>query len=577
MFDKLNKEYDFLKTPVTKANFCVVDVETTGLSALKNRIIEIGIVKISQMKITDKFHSFINPRTSIPAFITSLTGISDEDVADAPAFDDIVFKVRDFISDNLIVGHNLSFDIGFINHEFLLSGVEPPASHQICTLKLSRNLFPDLKSKSLNSVSSHLRIRNESAHRALADAETTAKIFLKISKKIKTNNKSLLISDLINLQNVNQVKSQVLARKPKLENDLLSVPNNPGIYFFLNSKNEIIYVGKAKSLRDRVKSYFTLNASRKAKKIINQAARVKVEVTNTELTALLTEAEAIKILNPKYNSFLKDYGSKYFIVVNKNKAFSDLAISNNFNFDGNDYFGLFLSRRKAAKLVEIINKTFQLRECSDKELEKGKACFLHEIERCTAPCINNDNQKYSLELERVYDFLYGKNQFALNRMLIKMKEFSARQKFEKAAEVKQTVDSILSQINKSALLSEPVNRARVLFRIEGKFENDFILMIDGKIYIKKYSLSSGDKFETAINDYYEGVISRTNFPDEEDLEKMKISLNWLTRNRERVKAFYLRDYKSKNELFSALSKNDFSKNDYYQGVYDVKELTRILS
>ncbi len=105
--------------------------------------------------------------------------------------------------------------------------------------------------------------------------------------------------------------------KKSLSNDVNTLPNAPGIYYFLNKKNEIIYVGKAKSLGDRIKTYFSSTASNKAKKIIRQSAKLKTEITNTELTALLTEAETIKLVNPKHNAQLKKYGNKYFICVNK--------------------------------------------------------------------------------------------------------------------------------------------------------------------------------------------------------------------------------------------------------------------
>ena len=245
------------------------------------------------------------------------------------------------------------------------------------------------------------------------------------------------------------------------------------------------------------------------------------------------------------------------------------AICNYFEFDGNDYFGLFISRRKAQEVFEVLTKTFAIRECDDKELAKGKACFLAQIDRCVAPCETKDKKVYNEELEKVYEFLYGKSQNALNRLLNKMKDYSEKLKYEKAGEVKILIDMILSQVHKSSLLAEPVNSANVLFEINEGFGTDFILMITGKIYIKKYSLKKRDYFEETLNDYYEGTLNINSLPAEEDLEKMKITLNWLVKNRNKVRTFYLKEYSSKSELYTQLSNNNFNSMPE-ETTYDIK-------
>ena len=361
--------------------------------------------------------------------------------------------------------------------------------------------------------------------------------------------------------------------KESLKEDVSSLPNAPGIYYFLNSRGKIIYVGKAKSLRDRIKSYFSQTAPKKAKRIITQARRLKIEITNTELTALLTEAEAIKLANPKHNYQLKKYGLKYFLKVTKKHPSPRLELSNHFDFDGDDYFGLFISRKKAETVLEIINKTFRLRECTDKEFSNHKKCFLTEIDRCTAPCVPGNSSEYEKELARVYEFLFGKNQTALNRLLNKMKEYSDKEKYEKAAEVKEVVDMILAQTHKSSLLAEPVNNANVLFEVSGSFDKDYILLLEGKIFVRDFKLSNTISFDDAIDNYYENVILTDYMPTEEDLEKLKISLNWLIKNRNSVRMFYLKEYTGKDDLL--LNMSSFSKSNRIQNEssFDIQELS----
>jgi len=218
----------------------------------------------------------------------------------------------------------------------------------------------------------------------------------------------------------------------------------------------------------------------------------------------------------------------------------------------------------------MIAKTFALRECKDSEFAKGKACFLADIERCTVPCVNKSKPEYFDELEKVYDFLYGKNQFALNRLINKMKDYSDKQKYEKAAEVKLLIDMMLSQTHKSSLLAEPVNLANVMFEINEGFEKDYVLMIAGKIYIKKYAISNKDYFDEALDDYFENTIHQNSLPDEEDLEKMKITLNWLIKNRNKVKTFYLKEYKTKEELFTKASSFGLFSTPPKASTFDIK-------
>ena len=544
--------------PLNEAEFSVLDVETTGLSARNNRVIEIGIVKVKNLKITDKFTTLINPGCDIPYFITQFTGIANSDVQYSPSFYDTAEEIEEFIGNSIVSGHNLSFDEGFLSCEFARNGLEPLSNLSVCTLKLSRKIFPSLKSKSLGSVAEYLGIKNRDSHRALSDAEATAQILIKLIKKLSKENGIKTVQQLFEFQTSVVLSNQVIKLPKDIHDSLYSMPDTPGVYYFLNKKNEIIYIGKAKSLKDRVRSYFAATTVGKPKKIVKQAAKIKTEITNSELTALLLEAESIKLINPRHNRQLKKYGNKYFIRISKSYKYPKAEITTKFDFDGNDYFGLFISRRKADVVLDIIDKTFALRECDEKEFKKGRKCFLADIERCTAPCIKKDDPDYFDELERVYEFLSGGNQSALNRMLNKMKDYAANEKFEKAAETKQVIDLLLSQTHKSSLLAEPVNKANVLFEITEGINHDYILLLEGKYFIKKNSASGTDSFEDALGDYYSHTMQTDINPTEEDLEKMKISLNWLAKNRNKVRIFYLKDFVSKEELFNAMNSNKSS-------------------
>jgi DNA polymerase-3 subunit epsilon len=147
----------------------------------------------------------------------------------------------------------------------------------------------------------------------------------------------------------------------------------------------------------------------------------------------------------------------------------------------------------------------------------------------------------------------GRNQLVLTRLLTQMKKHSDEMRFEKAAEVKELVDLILAQVQKSSLLAEPVNRAEVLMEIqEGNSSFDYILLVAGRVYIRGYYINPQRNFNDALVEYYEGVVDRSAVPDSEDLEKIKITLNWAIRNRHQVSLYYLKQYKSLPALQSVL-------------------------
>ncbi|RJP74269.1 MAG: hypothetical protein C4539_00495 [Ignavibacteriales bacterium] len=550
---------NLLSKPVGDADFCVLDFETTGTSAYSSRAIEIGLVKVKNLEITESYRTFINPGREIPYFITQLTGIQNSDVYDAPYFDEIAPKVLDFIGESIVVAHNVLFDLSFMKSELKYAGIDKFQNLCLCTLKLARKMYPELKSKSLGSVVKHLGVTHKNVHRALGDATVTAKILLKMISELTTQNKIKTVSDIINLQHYPVAKDNFRLIKKKLVNDFLKIPNDPGVYLFKNSKDEIIYVGKAKALKERVKSYFSSSTERKVRKIVRLASKLDFLTTNSELTALLAEAELIKLYNPSCNIQLKKYGQTYFIKINKQTDFANIELSSKFDFDDNDYFGPYNNQDVTKNMIEIINKTFLIRECNDKEWNKKKECFLAQIDRCIAPCTHASlKEEYKSELQNVYDFLAAKNQLAVNRLLNKMKSLSEKQKYEEAGQIRDLVNLILSQIHKTSIIAEPINLANLLLVINNSDKKDFILLISGKVFVKQNIVPNGESFDDALDDYFNNVISLFNNVEKRDLEKVKIALSWLARNRTNVKVFYLKNYSSKQELFTEVSNADFT-------------------
>lgn len=544
---------DIKEIQFESAEYSVIDFETTGVSPLRDRVIEVGIVKVKNGKITDTFSSFVNPQMPIPYYITSLTGITENDVHDAPFFEDIVRQIIEFIGDSVLTAHNMSFDFGFLKNELQRAEYEVPGNPTLCTLKLARKLFPDLPSKSLGKVVKHLKLRHRDVHRGLGDAMATAKVLTKMFGILKEEHGLETVSDLISFQGTPAAKTGFRIIKKKMAEDLGSLPDEPGVYFFRDAKDKIIYIGKAKSLRTRVRNYFLSNAPRKTKEIVRKASRIGYQITNSELTALLAEAELIKIHNPHYNKLLKNYSRNYFIRIKTDHPFPVAEVSSAFDFDGNEYYGPYPNRETASNLVAIIDKTFRLRECTEKELKKKRPCYLRDIQRCLAPCVEKGiEDAYREEILHMVEFLSGQNQSAVNRLLGKMKEFAENQKYEEAAEIRDVVNQILNQLNRSSILQEPINKASVLIEINGYKKADMIMLIEGKIFIRNHFVDKKDYFHTALNDYFEGAVNLFKMLEEKDLEQLKISLSWLVKNRNSIKIHYLSRYNSLSELAANL-------------------------
>jgi DNA polymerase-3 subunit alpha (Gram-positive type) len=167
-----------------KEAYVVLDIETTGLSKHVNKITEIAALRVENFQVVKRFETLVNPQTPIPSFITSLTGISDSMVRDAPIIEEVIPKFTKFVQDSPFVAHCATFDYGFIKHNAQLLSLDI-TNPKICTRKLSRRLVPELRNYKLSNLCEHFQIINNSAHRAMGDVEATHKIFSKLLDLMK--------------------------------------------------------------------------------------------------------------------------------------------------------------------------------------------------------------------------------------------------------------------------------------------------------------------------------------------------------------------------------------------------------
>ncbi len=282
--------------------YAIVDIETTGGHAAGNDITEIAIVIHDGTTILDRFESLVRPLTPIPYYIQVLTGINHDMVADAPTFDEIAPRVSEILQDKIFIAHNVNFDYSFVKHHLGLNGFELNAK-KLCTVRLSRKVFPGLPSYSLGNLCRSLEIPLQNRHRAGGDAEATALLF----------HKMLQSDGMIHIEKFLKKNSKEQCLPPNLPADAVnSLPYSPGVYYFHDAAGKVIYVGKAKNLRYRVSSHFTHNGTgRQRQEFLRNIHSISYQECGTELMAFILENIEIQKIWPKYNTSQKRFIPKF--------------------------------------------------------------------------------------------------------------------------------------------------------------------------------------------------------------------------------------------------------------------------
>ena len=275
--------------------FAIVDIETTGGSPAGGGITEIAVVVHDGEEIVREFQTLINPGQSIPAYITGLTGIDNSMVRDAPAFGEIAEELWDLLEGRVFVAHSVNFDYGFIREAFLKLGREFKPQ-KLCTVRLSRKAYPGLTSYSLGRICENQKIPILARHRAMGDAKATAILFDRIIKgfsevvfsSLKKNSGEAFLPPNFSLAKFRQI------------------PESCGVYYMINAKGKVIYVGKALNIRERFKGHFSGSVLPHLKQQLKaEVTDLQWKLTGSEVMALLVETLEIKRLWPAFNSALK--------------------------------------------------------------------------------------------------------------------------------------------------------------------------------------------------------------------------------------------------------------------------------
>jgi excinuclease ABC subunit C len=254
---------------------------------------------------------------------------------------------------------------------------------------------------------------------------------------------------------------EIRGRIENLRNFVKEFPTQSGVYLMKNGVDKILYVGKAKNLKNRVRSYFVENdtLTPKNRLLVTQIIKVEYILTKTEVEAFLLEASLIKKHRPKYNIRLKDDKSYPYIRVSMKDAFPRFYLSRKVIKDGSKYFGPFTSGFVVHETIRLLNQIFQIRDCTDHFMKTRKRpCMTHEIGRCTAPCVGLiDEAAYKKEVEAASLFLRGRDKKVLELLESRMKEASSQERFEAAARLRDGIRGLKAALEKQAVVTTKVD------------------------------------------------------------------------------------------------------------------------
>ena len=303
--------------------YAIVDIETTGGYAAANGITEICIHIFDGTRVVEIYETLINPRQPIPYYIQSMTGITDDMVKDAPLFEDVSEKIFQLLHDKIFVAHNVNFDYSFVKSH-LAANNYTLNTRKLCTVRLSRKIFPGFPSYSLGNLCHSLNIIINDRHRAGGDTEATVKVF----QLLLQNDKEQFIKKSLTKTS----KEQTLPPNVPKEH-FEQLPYTPGVYYFHNEKGKIIYIGKAKNIRYRVNSHFSNNSeSRQKQNFLRHTYAISFQPCATELMAHILESTEIKKLWPIFNYSQKNAERVYGIFLYEDQnGYYRLAIEKNKN------------------------------------------------------------------------------------------------------------------------------------------------------------------------------------------------------------------------------------------------------
>ena len=332
-----------------------------------------------------------------------------------------------------------------------------------------------------------------------------------------------------------------------IEEELKKLPAHPGVYIMHDDKDAIIYVGKAISLKNRVRQYFqkSRNLGIKKEQMVEQIARFEYIITDSELEALVLESNLIKEHRPKYNTMLKDDKNYPFIKVTVGEAFPRIMMARKMKKDKSRYFGPYTSGGAVKDVIELTRKLYHLRSCSrslPKDIGKERPCLYYHIKQCNAPCQGYISQEdYKKQVEGLLDFLNGNHKEILKELRQKMLSASEKMDFEEAAQYRDLIQSV-EKIGERQKITDQHKEDKdiIAAAMEGEDAVTQVFFVrDGKLIGRDHfymKIAPGDDRKGVLSSFLKQFYAGTPFiPKEimlqEEVEDLELISQWLEKKK----------------------------------------------
>ena len=431
--DPIQRSLEDLGTPLADVTFCVVDLETTGLSPSECSITEIGAVRFRGGECLGTFQSLVDPGSAVPPSITVLTGITSAMLVDAPRIAEVLPSFLEFLGDAVVVGHNVRFDLSFLDAALGDTGRPRLSNRSIDTCGLARRLIreevPDCR---LGTLATRLRLEHQPSHRALDDALATGDLLHLLIERAG----SLGVTGLDDLLALPTMAGHPQADKLRMTD---SLPRSPGVYLFRGRRGEVLYVGRATNLRARVRSYFSTDTRRKTGQMLRETARIDHLACGSTLEAAVLEIRLIHRNEPRFNRQGTTWRRYAYVKLSLGERFPRLSAARTLKDDGGLYIGPLASTSSARTVIDAIHSVVPLRRCNGRAPHGPGAgpCVPAQLGLGTCPCSGEvDEDHYARIVARAVTGLTTRPDLLIDPLADRMRALAAEERYEEAEEVR---------------------------------------------------------------------------------------------------------------------------------------------
>ena len=456
--------FDDLGTPLHDTTFCVIDLETTGGNRNDDMITEIGAVKVRGGECLGTFHTLVNPGRAIPPQISVLTGLTDAIVCTAPRIETVLGTLMDFLGDAVFVAHNASFDLGFVRAALARADRSEYRPTVVDTATLSRRLLRDeVPNCKLSTLASRLRLDHSPTHRALDDALATTDLLHLLLERAA----GLGVLGLDDLVTLAKLAGHPQASKLTMTSKL---PRTPGVYMFCGNRDEVLYVGKATNLRQRVRSYFGRDDRRRIGPMLRETQSIRHLELPDPLSAEIIERRLIARLLPRYNRAGTRADKYCYVRLDVDAPWPRLAIVREPSASGL-HLGPITSRRAANLVVEALQSALPLRRCSTRigvrhsPAPDAIPCSAAQLGVAMCPCSGQaDRTRYDAAVAAARRAFEGDAASITEHLTARMSELAFGQRFEEAAMARDRLAALLGAVRRQQLTNSLRDAGRCTVR-----------------------------------------------------------------------------------------------------------------